>query len=112
MRRKKAINLLNPTNDYVNTCSSEAPAPQIVTEMLLTVPPVVGFLLCHTSLNTNQASQELWKMALRSGLYLTLTRDEVLNIHKVTEDLFDSFKGYASCTAVVCSLHTVINSPR
>lgn len=53
----------------------------------------VGFLLCHTSLNTNQASQELWKMALRSGFYLTLTRDEFLNIHKVSEDLFDTIKG-------------------
>lgn len=55
---------------------------------------LVGFLLCHSSLNTNQASQELWKMALRSGFYLTLTRDELLNIHKVTEDLFDNIKGY------------------
>lgn len=67
--------------------------------MSLTVPLVVGFLLCHSSVNTNQASQELWKMALRSGLYLTLTRDEVLNIHKVTEDLFDSIKGYVSCNS-------------
>uniref|UniRef100_A0A8D0D8V3 NCK associated protein 1 like n=1 Tax=Sander lucioperca TaxID=283035 RepID=A0A8D0D8V3_SANLU len=49
---------------------------------------IIGFLLCHSSLNTNQASQELWKMALQSGLFLVLTRDEVLNIHKVSEDLF------------------------
>lgn len=54
---------------------------------------LVGFLLCHTSLNTSQASQELWKMALRSSFYLTLTRDEFLNIHKVSEDLFDTMKG-------------------
>lgn len=76
--------------------------------MLLTVLVVVGFLLCHNSLNTNQASQELWKMALRSGLYLTLIRDEVLNIHKVSEDLFDSIKGYVSCTALHCSVLTLI----
>lgn len=55
---------------------------------------VVGFLLCHSSLGTHQPSLDLWKMALRSGLYLTLTRDEVLNIHKVSEDLFDNMKGY------------------
>uniref|UniRef100_A0A672YJ26 NCK associated protein 1 like n=1 Tax=Sphaeramia orbicularis TaxID=375764 RepID=A0A672YJ26_9TELE len=59
----------------------------------------IGFLLCHSSLNSHQASQELWKMALRSGLYLTLTRDETLNIHKVSEDLFDSFKGYSKRVA-------------
>uniref|UniRef100_I3JCF1 NCK associated protein 1 like n=1 Tax=Oreochromis niloticus TaxID=8128 RepID=I3JCF1_ORENI len=56
---------------------------------------IIGFLLCHSSLNSNQASQELWKMGLRSGIYLTLTRDEVLNIHKVSEDLFDNIKGYS-----------------
>lgn len=50
-------------------------------------------------------------MALRSGLYLTLTRDEVLNIHKVTEDLFDSIKGYVSCSATVHFLHSGRNNP-
>ncbi|KAI3369922.1 hypothetical protein L3Q82_024728, partial [Scortum barcoo] len=72
---------------------------------------IIGFLLCHSSLNTNQASQELWKMALRSGLYLTLTRDEVLNIHKVSEDLFDSFKGYGKRIADIkeCREHALLN---
>ncbi|XP_048878805.1 nck-associated protein 1-like [Brienomyrus brachyistius] len=55
---------------------------------------IMGFLLCHSSLSTNQSSQELWKMALRSGLYITLIRDEMLNIHKVTEEIFDGIKGY------------------
>uniref|UniRef100_A0A8D3E9V0 Nck-associated protein 1-like n=1 Tax=Scophthalmus maximus TaxID=52904 RepID=A0A8D3E9V0_SCOMX len=72
---------------------------------------VVGFLLCHSSLNNNQASQELWKMALRSGLYLTLTRDESLIIHKVTEDLFDSIKGYSKRVADIkeCREHALLN---
>ncbi|KAJ8358953.1 hypothetical protein SKAU_G00154780 [Synaphobranchus kaupii] len=55
---------------------------------------IIGFLLCHSSLNSNQASQDLWKMGLCSGLYITLIRDEALNIHKVTEDIFVSLKGY------------------
>uniref|UniRef100_A0A8C7H1W1 NCK associated protein 1 like n=1 Tax=Oncorhynchus kisutch TaxID=8019 RepID=A0A8C7H1W1_ONCKI len=55
---------------------------------------LLGYLLCHSSLNTNQSSQELWKMALRSGLYLTIIRDETINIHKITEDYFDGLKGY------------------
>lgn len=73
---------------------------------------IIGFLLCHSSLNTHQASQELWKMALRSGLYLTLTRDETLNIHKVSEDLFDSFKGYSKRVADIkeCREHVLVNS--
>uniref|UniRef100_A0A8C2X1X5 NCK associated protein 1 like n=1 Tax=Cyclopterus lumpus TaxID=8103 RepID=A0A8C2X1X5_CYCLU len=73
---------------------------------------IMGFLLCHSSLNTNQASQELWKMALRSGLYLVLIRDEVLNIHKVSEDLFDSIKGYNKRVADIkeCREHVLLNS--
>uniref|UniRef100_A0A3B3ZHE2 NCK associated protein 1 like n=1 Tax=Periophthalmus magnuspinnatus TaxID=409849 RepID=A0A3B3ZHE2_9GOBI len=60
---------------------------------------IIGFLLCHSSLNTHPPALELWKMALRSGLYLTLTRDEVFNIHKVSEDLFDNIKGYSKRVA-------------
>ncbi|XP_072237966.1 nck-associated protein 1-like [Leuresthes tenuis] len=72
---------------------------------------IIGFLLCHTSLNTNQASLELWKMGLRSGLYLNLTRDEVLNIHKVTEDLFDNIKGYSKRIADIkeCREHVILH---
>ncbi|XP_058488770.1 nck-associated protein 1-like [Solea solea] len=72
---------------------------------------IIGFLLCHSSLNTNEASQGLWKMALRSGLNLTLIRDEVLNIHKVSEDLFDSFKGYSKRVADIkeCREHVILN---
>uniref|UniRef100_A0A8C8E4D7 NCK associated protein 1 like n=1 Tax=Oryzias sinensis TaxID=183150 RepID=A0A8C8E4D7_9TELE len=74
---------------------------------------IIGFLLCHSSLNTNQTSLELWKMALRSGLYLTLIRDEVFNIHKVTEDIFDNFKGYLSvyCTSG-CGLNSSMHRER
>ncbi|KAK1900779.1 Nck-associated protein 1-like [Dissostichus eleginoides] len=73
---------------------------------------IIGFLLCHSSLNTNQASQELWKMALRSGLFLILTRDEVLNIHKVSEDLFINIKGYNKRVADIkeCREHAILNS--
>ncbi|KAL6112208.1 nckap1l [Pungitius sinensis] len=72
---------------------------------------IIGFLLCHSSLNSNQTSQELWKMALRSGLFLVLTRDEVLNIHKVSEDLFDSIKGYNKRVADIkeCREHVLLN---
>ncbi|KAM3621969.1 uncharacterized protein V6R79_018401 [Siganus canaliculatus] len=72
---------------------------------------IIGFLLCHNSLIVNQPSQDLWKMALRSGLYLTLTRDETLNIHKVSEELFDNIKGYSKRIADIkeCREHVLVN---
>ncbi|XP_061543206.1 nck-associated protein 1-like isoform X4 [Phycodurus eques] len=74
--------------------------------------PAVGFLLCHSSLNSNPSSQELWKMALRSGLYITVTRDELLSIHKVSEDLFDGIKGYGKRVADIkeCRDHAIAHS--
>uniref|UniRef100_A0A8C8I583 Nck-associated protein 1-like n=1 Tax=Oncorhynchus tshawytscha TaxID=74940 RepID=A0A8C8I583_ONCTS len=66
---------------------------------------LLGYLLCHSSLNTNQSSQELWKMALRSGLYLTIIRDETINIHKITEDYFDGLKGYNIDNYVCCHMY-------
>ncbi|XP_072308153.1 nck-associated protein 1-like [Eucyclogobius newberryi] len=73
---------------------------------------IIGFLLCHSSLNAHSPALELWKMALRSGLYLTLTRDEMLNIHKVSEDLFDNIKGYNKRIADIkeCREHVLVNS--
>uniref|UniRef100_A0A8C1RYN3 NCK associated protein 1 like n=1 Tax=Cyprinus carpio TaxID=7962 RepID=A0A8C1RYN3_CYPCA len=57
--------------------------------------PTLNECTLHFSLNTNADSQNLWKTALRSGLYLTVIRDEVLNIHKLSEDFFDGLKGYS-----------------
>ncbi|KAK7915561.1 hypothetical protein WMY93_011322 [Mugilogobius chulae] len=72
---------------------------------------IIGFLLCHSSLNVHAPALELWKMALRSGLFLTLTRDEVLNIHKVSEDLFDNIKGYSKRVADIKEAreHVLVN---
>lgn len=55
--------------------------------------PAVGFLLCHGCLNSNSECQKLWKLCLQGSLYITLIRDDVLQVHKVTEDLFSSLKG-------------------
>ncbi|KAG8129668.1 hypothetical protein E2320_016351 [Naja naja] len=54
---------------------------------------LVGFLLCHSCLGSTQNCLELWRMALRGSLYITLIRDEVLPIHKVTEEAFSGIKG-------------------
>lgn len=55
---------------------------------------VFGFLLCHSTLNTDQNAQMLWKLALSSGFCLRLFRDEIFHFHKVTEELFTNMKGY------------------
>ncbi|XP_073863163.1 nck-associated protein 1-like isoform X4 [Macaca fascicularis] len=54
---------------------------------------IIGFLLCHGCLNSNSQCQKLWKLCLQGSLYITLIREDVLQVHKVTEDLFSSLKG-------------------
>uniref|UniRef100_A0A8C1RZN2 NCK associated protein 1 like n=1 Tax=Cyprinus carpio TaxID=7962 RepID=A0A8C1RZN2_CYPCA len=80
--------MLSPT--CCDTMACEYLSTEVMERWIL-----IGFLLCHSSLNTNADSQNLWKTALRSGLYLTVIRDEVLNIHKLSEDFFDGLKGYS-----------------
>lgn len=53
----------------------------------------MGFLVCPGALGTSPQCLELWRLALQGSLYVTLLRDEALQIHKVTEELLSSLKG-------------------
>ncbi|TRY86597.1 hypothetical protein DNTS_018583 [Danionella cerebrum] len=72
---------------------------------------LLGFLLCPSSLNSNCSSQGLWKVALRSGACVSIVRDELLNMHKLSEELLDSLKGYGKRVADVreCKEHVLLN---
>ncbi|KAM4613658.1 nck-associated protein 1-like [Polymixia lowei] len=111
-RAAQLLSLLNSPATLLDPACCDTMACEYLSMEVMERWIIIGFLLCHSSLNTNQASQELWKMALRSGLYLTLIRDEVLNIHKVSEDLFDSFKGYGKRIADIkeCRENAIVNS--
>lgn len=54
----------------------------------------VGFILCHSVLNSDATALSLWKVALQSSTCLCLFRDEVFHIHKAAEDLFVNIRGY------------------
>ncbi|KAH1176251.1 hypothetical protein KIL84_020985, partial [Mauremys mutica] len=72
----------------------------------------VGFLLCHGCLSSNPQCLELWKLGLQGSLYISLIRDDALQIHKVTEEFFSSLKGYGKRVADVkeCKEHAVAHS--
>lgn len=59
----------------------------------LSVLSPVGFILCHSVLNSDAAALSLWKLALQSSTCLCLFRDEVFHIHKSAEDLFVNIRG-------------------
>uniref|UniRef100_A0A8P0TQL6 NCK associated protein 1 like n=2 Tax=Canis lupus familiaris TaxID=9615 RepID=A0A8P0TQL6_CANLF len=73
---------------------------------------IIGFLLCNGCLNSNSQCQKLWKLCLQGSLYITLIREDVLQVHKVTEDLFSSWKGYGKRVADIkeSKEHVIANS--
>ncbi|XP_043979004.1 nck-associated protein 1-like [Gambusia affinis] len=110
-RSAQLLSLLSTPASMLDPACCETMACEYLSMEIMERWIIIGFLLCHSSLNSNQASQELWKMALRSGLFLNLTREEVLNIHKVSEDLFDGMKGYSKRIADIkeCREHVLAN---
>lgn len=59
----------------------------------LTLVPAVGFLVCPGALASSPQCLELWRLALQGSLYVTLLRDEALQVHRVTEELLSTLKG-------------------
>ncbi|XP_051932866.1 nck-associated protein 1-like isoform X2 [Hippocampus zosterae] len=111
-RSAQLLSLLNASTAMLDPACCDTMACEYLSLEVMERWIVIGFLLCHSSLNSNPSSQELWKMALRSSLYVTIIRDELFSIHKVSEDLFDSIKGYGKRVADIkeCRDYAIANS--
>ncbi|XP_075447839.1 nck-associated protein 1-like isoform X1 [Ascaphus truei] len=92
--------LSNPANMISPSSSDTMPCEYLSVETMERWI-LIGFLLSHSVLNTNLSSLELWKLALQGSHCITLIRDDVLLIHRVTEDFFSSIKGYGKRVADV-----------
>lgn len=69
---------------------------------------VVGFLLCHHKLGSDQG-HKMWISALENSWVIALFRDEVIYIHSYIQTLFDSMKGYSKRISEVkdCYSHAI-----
>ncbi|XP_069509310.1 nck-associated protein 1-like [Ambystoma mexicanum] len=97
--------MINPSNSDTMLC--EFLSLEIMERWI-----IVGFLLTHSSLNTNPQCLDLWKLALQGSLCITLVRDEILHIHKVIEEFFGNIKGYGKRINDIkeCKENAVANS--
>ncbi|XP_059925682.1 nck-associated protein 1-like [Gadus macrocephalus] len=111
-RRAQLLSLLSAPANMLDPTRCDTVACEYLSMEVMERWIIISFLLCPSSVNSHQPSLELWKAALRSGLYLTLTRDEALNIHKVSEEVFDSHKGYGKRIADIkeCREHAIQNN--
>ncbi|ELV10493.1 Nck-associated protein 1-like protein [Tupaia chinensis] len=92
-RSAQLLSLISTPPAMINPANSDTMACEYLSVEVMERWIIIGFLLCHGCLNSNSQCQQLWKLCLQGSLYITLIREDVLQVHKVTEDLFSSFKG-------------------
>ncbi|KAF7240309.1 Nck-associated protein 1-like [Varanus komodoensis] len=111
-RSDQLFSLISNPAGMLAPASSDTMACEYLSLEVLERWIVIGFLLCHSCLGSTPTCLDLWRAALRSSLYITLIRDEVLLIHKVTEEAFSSVKGYGKRVADIkdCKEHALTQS--
>ncbi|XP_054520181.1 nck-associated protein 1-like isoform X3 [Pan troglodytes] len=92
-RSAQLLSLISNPPAMINPANSDTMACEYLSVEVMERWIIIGFLLCHGCLNSNSQCQKLWKLCLQGSLYITLIREDVLQVHKVTEDLFSSLKG-------------------
>uniref|UniRef100_A0A4X1WBI6 NCK associated protein 1 like n=1 Tax=Sus scrofa TaxID=9823 RepID=A0A4X1WBI6_PIG len=111
-RSAQLLSLISTPPAMINPANSDTMACEYLSVEVMERWIVIGFLLCHGCLNSNNQCQKLWKLCLQGSLYITLIREDVLQVHKVTEDLFSSLKGYGKRVADIkeSKEHVIANS--
>ncbi|KAM4795084.1 nck-associated protein 1-like [Rhinophrynus dorsalis] len=111
-RGAQLLSLLSFPAGMINPSSSDTMPCEFLSVETIERWILIGFLLSHGVLNSNPAILDLWKMALQGSHCITLIREEILLIHRVTEDFFGSIKGYGKRVADVkeCKEHFAANS--
>uniref|UniRef100_A0A8C0L3Z3 NCK associated protein 1 like n=1 Tax=Canis lupus dingo TaxID=286419 RepID=A0A8C0L3Z3_CANLU len=92
-RSAQLLSLISTPPAMINPANSDTMACEYLSVEVMERWIIIGFLLCNGCLNSNSQCQKLWKLCLQGSLYITLIREDVLQVHKVTEDLFSSWKG-------------------
>ncbi|GAB0201405.1 nck-associated protein 1-like [Grus japonensis] len=92
-RSDQLLSLLSTAGTMLSPASSDTMACEYLSLEVMERWILMGFLVCPGALASSPQCLELWRLALQGSLYITLLRDEALQVHKVTEELFSSLKG-------------------
>ncbi|XP_074931739.1 nck-associated protein 1-like isoform X1 [Phalacrocorax aristotelis] len=111
-RSDQLLSLLGTAGTMLSPASSDTMACEYLSLEVMERWILMGFLVCPGALGSSPQCLELWRLALQGSLYITLLRDEVLQVHKVTEELLSSLKGYGKRVADLkeCKEHAVAHS--
>ncbi|KAF1414721.1 Nck-associated protein 1-like, partial [Spheniscus humboldti] len=111
-RSDQLLSLLSTAGTMLSPASSDTMACEYLSLEVMERWILMGFLVCPGALSSSPQCLELWRLALQGSLYVTLLRDETLQVHKVTEELLSSLKGYGKRVADLkeCKEHAVAHS--
>ncbi|NXX58017.1 NCKPL protein, partial [Scopus umbretta] len=108
-RSDQLLSLLGTAGTMLSPASSDTMACEYLSLEVMERWILMGFLVCPGALGSSPQCLELWRLALQGSLFITLLRDEALQVHKVTEELLGSLKGYGKRVADLkeCKEHAV-----
>uniref|UniRef100_A0A8C5F0S1 NCK associated protein 1 like n=1 Tax=Gopherus evgoodei TaxID=1825980 RepID=A0A8C5F0S1_9SAUR len=111
-RSDQLLSLISNSATMLSPASSDVMACEYLSLEVIERWILIGFLLCHGCLSSNPQCLELWKLGLQGSLYISLIRDDALQLHRVTEEFFGRLKGYGKQAADVkeCKEHAVAHS--
>ncbi|NWU57805.1 NCKPL protein, partial [Dromas ardeola] len=92
-RSDQLLSLLSTAGTMLSPASSDTMACEYLSLEVMERWILMGFLVCPGALGSSPQCLELWRLALQGSLYVTLLRDEALQVHKVTEEVLGSLKG-------------------
>ncbi|NXA43326.1 NCKPL protein, partial [Eudromia elegans] len=93
-RSEQLLSLLSATGSMLSPVTSDAvsaPCEYLSLEVMERWI-LLGFLVCPGALAAAHC-RGLWRLALQGSLHITLLRDEVLAVHRTTEELLGALKG-------------------
>uniref|UniRef100_A0A8C4YGN9 NCK associated protein 1 like n=1 Tax=Gopherus evgoodei TaxID=1825980 RepID=A0A8C4YGN9_9SAUR len=92
-RSDQLLSLISNSATMLSPASSDVMACEYLSLEVIERWILIGFLLCHGCLSSNPQCLELWKLGLQGSLYISLIRDDALQLHRVTEEFFGRLKG-------------------
>lgn len=93
-RSAQCLNLLAEPHKISTTALVDTMACEILSLETMERWIVLGFLICYPELAEDHAYQ-LFKQVLVSGYVITLFRDEVVQIHPLIQQFFETIKNYS-----------------
>uniref|UniRef100_A0A8C2S213 NCK associated protein 1 like n=1 Tax=Capra hircus TaxID=9925 RepID=A0A8C2S213_CAPHI len=90
-RSVQLLSLIGTASAMINPANSDTMACEYLSVEVMERWIVIGFLLCHGCLNSNADCQKLWKLCLQGSLYITLIREDALQVAKLI--FFGDFYG-------------------